>query len=116
MRHAEKTGAEWDGFRVEDVALVSATADNRSPVQQAFDSFDINKDGTITIEEVIEYLLTLKPAQRPKGLEDVNPFQKTKMRRRLQKMDTDGDGNLSFAEFEAWWADTHKDDDNSAAM
>jgi hypothetical protein len=102
LRPAEATGAEWDGFHVEDVDLKS-WADNRTPCEKAFDNFDINKDGVITIQEVIDYLLTVKPEERPKGLEDVNPFNKAKMKKRLQKMDTDADGNLSFEEFSTWW-------------
>jgi hypothetical protein len=102
LRPAEKTGAEWDGFHVEDVDLKS-WEDTRTPCEKAFDNFDINKDGVITIQEVIDYLLTVKPEERPKGLEDVNPFNKAKMKKRLQKMDTDRDGNLSFEEFSTWW-------------
>merc|ERR1711907_507981 len=103
LRAAEKTGAEWDGFNVEDVTLKKAAADNRSPCEKAFDAFDIDSDGIITIEEVIDFLLSVPPDERPEGLKDVNPFQKAKMRKRLQKMDTDNDGNLSFNEFETWW-------------
>lgn len=102
LRPAEKTGAEWDGFHVEDVDLKS-WQDTRTPCERAFEDFDLDKNGIITITEVIDYLLTLKPEERPKGLEDVNPFNKTKMKKRLQKMDTDSDGTLSFEEFSAWW-------------
>jgi hypothetical protein len=103
LRKAEKTGAEWDGFQVENVALKHAAEDNRSPCERAFDLFDIDEDGIITIDEVINYLLSVPPDERPAGLKDVNPFQKAKMRKRLQKMDTDNDGTLSFGEFETWW-------------
>merc|ERR1712072_232779 len=102
LRPAEKTGAEWDGFHVEDVDLKS-WQDTRTPCERAFEDFDLDKNGIITINEVIDYLLTLKLEERPKGLEDVNPFNKTKMKKRLQKMDTDSDGTLSFEEFSAWW-------------
>jgi hypothetical protein len=103
LRAAEKTGAEWDGFNVEDVSLKSATADNRTPCQKAFDEFDKNKDSIVTINEVIEYLLAITPDERPEGLKDINPFQKAKMKKRLEKMDTDKDGTLSFEEFSTWW-------------
>merc|ERR1712093_673700 len=39
LRQAEKTGAEWDGFNVEDVSL-NKWVDNRTPCQKAFDDFD----------------------------------------------------------------------------
>jgi len=103
LRKAELTGAEWDGFRVEDVQLKTKVEENLSPCRQAFKAFDIDGDSVITIDEVIEYLLSVKPDARPNGLKDINPFQKTKMRKRLAGMDTDGDGKLSFEEFEAWW-------------
>jgi hypothetical protein len=102
LRQAEKTGAEWDGFNVEDVSL-NKWVDNRTPCQKAFDDFDKNKDSIVTINEVIEYLLAIQPDERPDGLKDINPFQKAKMKKRLEKMDTDGDGNLSFDEFSTWW-------------
>lgn len=79
----------------------------KTPVQAAFDAFDIDNDGTITIDEVIQFLLSVPPEQRPTGLKDVNPFAKKAMRRRIEKMDTDNDGTLSFAEFEAWWSDNN---------
>jgi uncharacterized protein YccT (UPF0319 family) len=102
LRQAEKTGAEWDGFAVEDVSLKSYT-DTRTPCEKAFDDFDRNKDSIVTINEVIEYLLAIPFEERPEGLNDINPFQKAKMRKRLENMDTDRDGNLSFDEFASWW-------------
>merc|ERR1712072_755567 len=102
LRQAEKTGAEWDGFHVEDVAL-NSYVDNRTPCEKAFDDFDKNKDSIVTINEVIEYLLAITPDERPEGLKDINPFQKAKMKKRLEKMDTDKDGTLSFNEFSTWW-------------
>merc|ERR1712023_390110 len=101
LRHAEKTGAEWDGFRVESVDLHKVT-DTRSECEKAFDAFDLDHDNVIRIEEVIEYLLSVKQHQRPKGLEDINPFQKAKVRKRLQTMDTNKDGTLSYQEFQTW--------------
>merc|ERR1711981_945259 len=65
LRPAEKTGAEWDGFHVEDVDLKS-WQDTRTPCERAFEDFDLDKNGIITINEVIDYLLTLKPEERPK--------------------------------------------------
>jgi hypothetical protein len=103
LRAAEKTGAEWDGFQVEAVGLKAAAVENLSPVEKAFRSFDRDGDGDITIDEVIEYLLSVGPEERPEGLKDVNPFKKGKMKKKLQKMDTDGDGKLSFIEFDSWW-------------
>jgi len=109
LRKAEKTGAEWDGFSVEDVTLKSGKQENLTPCEKAFRSFDMDNDSVITIDEVINYLLSVKPEERPRGLEDVNPFKKPKMRKRLEKMDTDKDGTLSFEEFETWWMQTNHD-------
>jgi hypothetical protein len=103
LREAEPTGAEWDGFRVEDVILSSAVDDEVDACQKAFDSFDINNDKFITINEVCDFLLTVPPEERPKGLADVNPYQKRKMATRIRKLDKDGDGLLSYEEFKAWW-------------
>jgi hypothetical protein len=108
LRHAELCGAEWDGFRVDHVDLHSAV-DTRTPVQKAYEAFDMNHDDMITIDEVIDYLLSVKPHQRPKGLENVNPWQKAKVRKKLQKMDTDRDGHLSFEEFSTWWTETQEE-------
>merc|ERR1712178_78714 len=109
LREAEKTGAEWDGFRVEDVQLTTRVEAELSPCEKAFKAFDIDGDSVITIDEVIEYLLSVKPDDRPNGLKDINPFQKKKMRKRLEGMDTDSDGKLSFEEFSAWWAEHNED-------
>merc|ERR1711988_693813 len=99
LRKAELTGAEWDGFRVEDVQLKARVEEELSPCEKAFKAFDIDGDSVITIDEVIDYLLSVPPDDRPNGLKDINPFQKKKMRKRLEGMDTDNDGKLSFDEF-----------------
>merc|ERR1712185_316128 len=67
LAKAEKTGAEWDGFQVEAVGLKKAETENLSPVEKAFRSFDRDGDGDITIDEVIEYLLSVGPEERPEG-------------------------------------------------
>jgi len=103
LRKAEKCGAEWDGFHVEDVVLKKRVEKQKSPIEEAFSLFDIDQNGTITIGECIQFLLSVSPDQRPNGLKDINPFQKAKMRKRVEKMDTNGDGTLSFAEFEEFW-------------
>jgi hypothetical protein len=103
LREAEAGGAQWEGFRLEDHDALVHYEDSRSEVEKSFDAFDINKDGEITIAEVIEYLLSVPQDKRPPGLEDVNPFKKKSMEKRLRKMDTDGDGKLSFEEFQTWW-------------
>merc|ERR1719453_2320616 len=107
LAKAEKCGAEWDGFQVEAVGLKAAVVEDLKPAEKAFRMFDIDGDGEITIDEVIEYLLSVRPDQRPEGLKDVNPFKKGKMKKKLKAMDTDGDGKLSFAEFDKWWAENH---------
>jgi len=101
------TGAEWEGFKVEEVKLQPIADDGRSACRKAFDSFDIDCDGKITIEEVVTFLLSVPPEERPRGLHDVNPFQKKKMRLRVQKIDTNRDGLLSLDEFTRWWEKNH---------
>ena len=71
-----------------------------------FQEFDSDNDGTITVEEVADYLLSKDPNERPPGFQDINPFQKEKLRKQLKAIDTDGDGKLSFEEFEVWWHET----------
>ena len=60
-------------------------------------------DKHITHEEVIKYLISIKPEERPNGLKDVNPWMTSKIKKVLKKTDSDGDGLLSFEEFEAFW-------------
>merc|ERR1712216_787655 len=98
LREAEKCGAEWDRAKLSkgQSDLIAREVVEKTPVQAAFDAFDIDNDGTITIDEVIQFLLSVPPEQRPTGLKDVNPFAKKAMRRRIEKMDTDNDGTLSF--------------------
>jgi len=109
LRKAEHhTGAEWAGFYVEGVKLkhvdyLQEEVDNRSPCQKAYDAFDMDSDGMITIDEIIKYLLSVQTDQRPNGLQDINPFKKAKMRKLLKSLDADNDGTLSFNEFEAFW-------------
>jgi hypothetical protein len=105
----ERTGAEWSRAKLTKVDLKHRDLVEKSQSLQAFESFDIDKNGTITIDEIITYLLSVPKEKRPKGLEDVNPFQKSKMKKRLMKMDNDNDGELSFTEFEAWWNTTHEE-------
>lgn len=107
LRRAEAGGAFWEGFQMENYDPLKHVTDNRSEMEKAFDCFDIDRDGEITLEEVMQYLLSVPANKRPKGLEDVNPFQKKKMEKRLRGMDTDGDGKLSFAEFSEWWTSQH---------
>jgi len=103
LRKAEAGGAFWEGFQMENYDPLKHVEDTRTEMQKAFDCFDIDKDGEITLEEVMQYLLSVPANKRPKGLEDVNPFQKKKMEKRLRSMDKDGDGKLSYQEFETWW-------------
>merc|ERR1711977_93383 len=93
LRKAEATGAEWDGFQVEDVQLKKRVEVELDPCEKAFKSFDLDGDDIISIN----------PDERPEGLKDINPFQQKRMEKRLMAMDTDGDGVLSYAEFSAWW-------------
>jgi len=80
----------------------------RSASQLAFESFDIDNDGTITIDEVITYLDSVSPEERPEGLQELTSFHKEKIRKRLEAMDSDNDGNLSYSEFQSWWSATHR--------
>jgi hypothetical protein len=106
-------GAEWAGFYVEGVKLKhvaylrTSQIDERSECQKAYDAFDMDQDKVITIDEIIKYLLSVKPDERPLGLQDINPFKKAKMRKLLKTLDTDQNGTLSFEEFETFWDDQH---------
>jgi hypothetical protein len=61
-------------------------------------------DNFVVIEELIEYLYNVPDYRyRPKGLKEYNEAQAKKVRTRLHKMDTDGNGTLNIAEFKAWW-------------
>merc|ERR1711981_1517192 len=82
--------------------------DTRSPVEKMFEAMDLNRDGRVGFEEVIQWLTSLKMEDRPKGMKHVNVFQKKKVKKSLQKMDTDGSGELSFEEIEVWWNETQR--------
>jgi hypothetical protein len=121
LRTRESTwkGAEWAGFYVEGVKLKHVEIGgalgnvNRgqgvelSPCREAYEAFDRNHDATVTLDEVLLHLCSVQPEDRPKGLEDVNMFKKSSMKKLLKSIDTDNDGELSFAEFEKFWGDHH---------
>merc|ERR1712216_626723 len=90
----EVQNAEWDGFQVEDVQLKKRVEVELDPCEKAFKSFDLDGDDIISIKEVMKYLLSITPDERPEGLKDINPFQQKRMEKRLMAMDTDGDGVL----------------------
>jgi len=110
LRAAQKTGAEWDGFRVENVNLKKVEKETKTKLQQAFEAFDIDKSGSITIDEGMEFLKSCPPAERPKGLKDVNLFMRKQVKARLAKVDTDGDGQITFDEFKKWWIDNDNEE------
>ena len=63
---------------------------NKNRLKAAFDMFDRNQDGTISFEEVREIL---GGGQANEGTDDV-------YKQMIQEMDIDGDGQISFEEFE----------------
>ena len=63
-----------------------------------------NRDGLVSLDEVITYLFSTPRASWPVGLRDLNPFMKQSLKARMGEMDADGDGVLTQKEFETWWS------------
>ena len=109
------TGAEWIGFNLNDTGNTSdihlrhkrkkADEDARSGVQKAYDLADLDGDHVITMDEAIAYIFSMPVEERPKQLQDANPFNRTWMKKVLKKYDTEGipNGVLTFNEFETFW-------------
>jgi len=69
--------------------------------RRAFEAMDEDADGQISVDEVIRYLITLKPEDRPLCLRQVNPWSKsghTKIIDTLAAMDNNHDGYISYEE------------------
>lgn len=98
LRKAEKQFADFNEFMVEDVNLKSWKAEDLEPWRAAFNAFDLDHDEIITIDEAVRHITTLSADKRPKSLAHINPFMRKKLKDAIIKIDTDGDGSLSYDE------------------
>jgi Ca2+-binding EF-hand superfamily protein len=63
-------------------------------MRQLFDSVDTDNSGTLDVEEVARFIRKLKPT---KALSAAGVAEA------MAEMDGDGDGSVSYDEFEGWW-------------
>ena len=62
--------------------------DKIAEYQEAFNMFDINKDGLLTVDEIFKMMKNYG-----------YPLPKTEIKKMMDKIDTDGDGQIDFEEF-----------------
>ncbi|MEM7277200.1 MAG: EF-hand domain-containing protein [Pseudomonadota bacterium] len=74
--------------------MAQPTEEMRAELVQIFARFDVNNDGLIDQGEFAQVLQALGHPLEPPALEA-----------QFQSIDTNGDGNIQFAEFCDWWLD-----------
>ena len=78
----------------------------RKKAREIFDAIDIDKGGTLDVDEMRQMAKTLQK-KFPK-IELIPPFN---LERDFAQMDTAGHGEVTYKEFEAWWKSRTGDDD-----
>jgi len=84
--------------------------DNRSKVRKAFEMYDENGDGFISMPEMLNYLRSVytviyeaNPEVEAQVGVDAPTLARVTAEECFREADTDGDGKLSYDEFEAWY-------------
>lgn len=70
-------------------------------IRELFDSLDINQDGKLTCTEFISILYKLNKKLTPEKIHDYS----TEIKKICEKVDTDGDGYISYDEFKQFLLD-----------
>ncbi|KAF9615211.1 hypothetical protein IFM89_022473 [Coptis chinensis] len=86
----ESMGRRYEGAKTGEKAVVEEEEDEEVELRDAFDVFDGNKDGLITVEELRSVLCSL-------GLKKGIKFEDCE--EMIKKVDMDGDGMVNFDEF-----------------
>ncbi|OQS06494.1 hypothetical protein THRCLA_20363 [Thraustotheca clavata] len=78
---------------------------NRETIRAAFQAFDDDGSGTIDVTEFHELVKSLEGVLTPDQFQDA-----------LKLLDKDGNGVISFEEFEAWWMQQSEDVDGDGQV
>ncbi|OMO81214.1 Calcium-binding EF-hand [Corchorus capsularis] len=84
------SGHEKEGFLRENGGIGDEGISEEGELKEAFDVFDKDKDGLISVEELGSVLCSL-------GLKEGNKMEDCKAM--IRKVDMDGDGMVNFDEF-----------------
>lgn len=72
--------------------------------QQAFHGAAAMAEGSggVTVSAMLEYILGLDPARRPKGLGSISSWKESEMQKGLQSC-ANADGLIDYEDFGSWW-------------
>jgi len=84
------------------VAEDEVQIDSEQACQEAFHSAKHNGSGGVTVEDMLQHILSLDGAHRPKGLRTVSAWKESEMRKGLEQC-ANNDGLLVYDEFGSWW-------------
>jgi len=82
MGHRDRTTLDY----------VKPGAEERGSLREAFDSFDLNHDGRLTLGEFIRFMEELDENMTAEDCQIG-----------FDEIDSDRDGGIEFDEFVAWW-------------
>ena len=85
---ARKQGTNKREFLAKDYERPGLSVDEVEEIKEAFDIFDVNKDGNIQVSELLKAMTTL-------GFDSKNPS----IYNMIADMDEDGNGVIDFTEF-----------------
>lgn len=83
-----KKTAQKQGFAAKDYERPGLSIDEIEEIKEAFDIFDIDKSGSISVSELVKSMETL-------GFNSKNPA----IYKMISEMDEDGNGTIDFQEF-----------------
>ena len=83
-----KKTAQKTGFAAKDYERPGLSIDEIEEIKEAFDIFDIDKSGSISVAELVKSMETL-------GFNSKNPA----IYKMISEMDEDGNGTIDFQEF-----------------
>jgi len=85
---SKRPGTTKNVFQAKDYERPGLSVDEIEEIKEAFDIFDVNKDGHISVSELVKAMETL-------GFNSKNEA----IYKMISEMDEDGNGTIDFAEF-----------------